>query len=61
MAPKKSQTSANLKTKEKHPKENSVEPKKYAVNTNQIFTNKEQKDLKTQPSVPKPQPKENKI
>ena len=53
--PKKSNTSANLKTKDKNVREssNKIEPKKYSVNTNQIFTNKNAKDTKTQPSIPK--------
>ena len=52
--PKKSNTTVNLKTKDKNVRESAgKEPKKYSVNTNQIFTNKNAKDTKTQPSIPK--------
>jgi hypothetical protein len=45
-----------LKAKDKNVKESESKPetKKYAINSNQVFTNKNRKDTRTQPSVPKP-------
>ena len=51
-APKKSQTSSNLKAKDKNLSDPKNETKKYSVNANPIFTNKG-KESKSKPAVPR--------